>query len=321
VGCQRIEIPLADGTTASGIICSRGHRPRKPCQVCGGAVHSVLCDFPLITKPGKKQKTCDAKLCEGCAMHVGQRDFCPDHAKQLDIAGVPRELLLQSDDSAMLIARDQVQAATYTGEPARPRRERIAPAPATAPLSPTCPSLPRLTLGGMRPGSTIALAGRGELRWTPCLTRARGDADEALGDTHAWFLEEGTVSLYCPSCRARRPRVVYGALVMIEAIREAKAAGDVARMHELVRQAEQGRRTPSSPAPVLVESWPQTRPAPPPPFRARDRNEWVEYYTERAAIAEYVGGMPRDIAEASARIQAGPCPRFASLGPLFAGAT
>jgi hypothetical protein len=176
------------------------------------------------------------------------------------------------------------------------------------------------TLGGLRPGDALGVIPGETATWTPCLTRARDDAGAALAGTHAYFLEDKLVSLYCRPCRARRPRVVYGALVMIEAIRDAKAAGDRARAEELVRQVEQGRRSPSSPAP-LVESRPAPRPPPPPPFRARDRNEWVEYYTERAAIAEYVGGMPREIAEASARIQAGPCPRFASLGPLFAGAT
>jgi hypothetical protein len=49
--------------------------------------------------------------------------------------------------------------------------------------------------------------------------------------------------------------------------------------------------------------------APPPkPFRARDRADWLEYYTERAAIGEYERGMDRTLAEYSARELAGPPP-------------
>lgn len=55
-------------------------------------------------------------------------------------------------------------------------------------------------------------------------------------------------------------------------------------------------------------------------FRPRDYAEWAEYVTERAAIFEYLGGRPRQVAEALARQLAGPAPRHARSGPLFAGA-
>lgn len=52
-------------------------------------------------------------------------------------------------------------------------------------------------------------------------------------------------------------------------------------------------------------------------FSARDRDEWLEYYNERAAIAEYLGGAERAAAEFLARELAGPPPRQNNHGPLF----
>lgn len=55
-------------------------------------------------------------------------------------------------------------------------------------------------------------------------------------------------------------------------------------------------------------------------FAPRDLDDWQEFVGERAAIFEYLGGQPRAVAEAKARQLAGPPPRYAKNGPLFAGA-
>lgn len=82
--CHRID--LGDGTFA--IACTRGPRRKAaPCLYCGKREHTKLCDHEV--SPGK---TCDRKLCEACAVHVGpNRDLCPDHAKvarQQNLPGV-----------------------------------------------------------------------------------------------------------------------------------------------------------------------------------------------------------------------------------------
>lgn len=68
--CDRVD--LGDGATA--IVCSRGG-PRCKC----GNRSTRLCDFPL--SGAKVGKTCDAKLCERCAVRVGpNKDYCRAHA-------------------------------------------------------------------------------------------------------------------------------------------------------------------------------------------------------------------------------------------------
>ncbi len=63
-----------------GIACSRGSHA-APCSAPGcGRSHTKLCDFPL--KGAKAGKTCDAKLCDRCAVRVGKdTDYCPAHAR------------------------------------------------------------------------------------------------------------------------------------------------------------------------------------------------------------------------------------------------
>ncbi len=41
----------------------------------------------------------------------------------------------------------------------------------------------------------------------------------------------------------------------------------------------------------------------------RDHADWLEFYTERAAIFEFLGGMSREDAEREAMKLAGPAPR------------
>ncbi|MBA2718952.1 MAG: hypothetical protein H0U52_06895 [Chloroflexi bacterium] len=57
-----------------------------------------------------------------------------------------------------------------------------------------------------------------------------------------------------------------------------------------------------------------------PAFHPRDRADWDEFRRERAAIFEYLGGHPRELAERMALELSGPAPRYAHVGPLFSGA-
>jgi hypothetical protein len=89
--------------------------------------------------------------------------------------------------------------------------------------------------GPWRPGVN-ALRAYGLPAWRPCLTRARGEAGEVLAGEHVWFLQDdGSGSLYCPTCRASKPRAVMGPKPWIARIRGALKAGDLALAHELVR--------------------------------------------------------------------------------------
>jgi hypothetical protein len=145
-----------------------------------------------------------------------------------------------------------------------------------------------VTLGGMRPGSVLCVlpALPGQLWWKPCLTRADG------GESHCWFLDE-TVSptLYCHVCRVGRPRAYVGPRERVAAIRAALEAGDTMLANDLA----------FGNAPLLPVAAPEL------PWRPsyRDRADWLEWWTERAAIFEYEGGMTRDEAERAATNLAG----------------
>lgn len=72
--CRRIG--LGSGITA--IACTRGERPQR-CKECGARA-SRLCDYPLTGR--KAGKTCDANLCDRCAVNVGaDRDYCGVHGR------------------------------------------------------------------------------------------------------------------------------------------------------------------------------------------------------------------------------------------------
>lgn len=74
-------IPLGGG----GYACSRGRGGRRAmCSVCKQREAAKLCDFPLRGR--RAGKTCDAKLCDGCAVQQPVTsidgdtvDFCPPH--------------------------------------------------------------------------------------------------------------------------------------------------------------------------------------------------------------------------------------------------
>jgi hypothetical protein len=67
--------PIVIDGQVVGIACSRG--PDRRCK-CGRRM-TRLCDFALSGK--KAGKTCDAPLCDSCAVRVGpDRDLCGAHA-------------------------------------------------------------------------------------------------------------------------------------------------------------------------------------------------------------------------------------------------
>jgi hypothetical protein len=83
MACKTIDL----GGGAFAIACTRGKR-RALCQVCRRNPHEKLCDQPLTGV--KAGKTCDLKLCRGCAVHAGtDLDLCPAHAKAREKATAP----------------------------------------------------------------------------------------------------------------------------------------------------------------------------------------------------------------------------------------
>jgi hypothetical protein len=147
-----------------------------------------------------------------------------------------------------------------------------------------------LTLGGFRPGSTYhVLPGRHQLWWKPCLRRV----DDGT-DTHAWYLSPTSDgSVLCHQCRFGSPRVLIGPKAWIADIRDAQELGDMATVR------------------ALIAAGPPAAIAEPPKFKARDLVEWKEFYSERAAVFEFLGGLERATAEALARELAGEQPRAA----------
>lgn len=80
MACRRIEIPMPDGTVATGIVCGVRERKRV-CVGCGARVNESagrLCDWKL-TGP-KEGKTCDRFACTRCAKSAPDKDLCPTHA-------------------------------------------------------------------------------------------------------------------------------------------------------------------------------------------------------------------------------------------------
>ena len=69
MGCTKIKVG-----TVGVIVCTRGRYIAK-CQVCKKRPHTKLCDFPR-----GDGRTCDKKLCDGCAVVVNKEpDYCPEH--------------------------------------------------------------------------------------------------------------------------------------------------------------------------------------------------------------------------------------------------
>jgi hypothetical protein len=73
--CNTVKVETSAGPVTA-IICTRGRR-RQNCKFCS-RYSTKLCDFPLAGP--KAGKTCDAPMCDRCAVHVGpDKDFCPPH--------------------------------------------------------------------------------------------------------------------------------------------------------------------------------------------------------------------------------------------------
>lgn len=148
-----------------------------------------------------------------------------------------------------------------------------------------------LTLGGLRPGSSYGvIPGEDQLWWKPCLTRGEG------GKEHCWYLSPTSDgSMYCHACRVGKPRVYVGPRERVAVIKAALAAGDLRQAQALAFEN----------APMVVT---EKKPAGPWRPAYRDRADWLEWWKERAAVFEYLGGMTREEAERAATELAGPQP-------------
>ena len=61
------------------------------CVICKKEKYSLLCDFVIgyfraTTGVEMENLTCDAKMCEKCAVNISDNfDFCPEHAKKVKV--------------------------------------------------------------------------------------------------------------------------------------------------------------------------------------------------------------------------------------------
>lgn len=248
---------------------------------CGKA-STRLCDYPL-RRSKRKDATCSQPLCDGCAAHVGEdRDLCPAHAKMARAAGVAPALLADPDPHAMAVAADQCEQH-----------------------------------GTISPGRKQCSAGFCERAAVKFCDFPVGNLGRTCArpicNEHA--AHHGPDLDLCPEhAKPRRPRAPSPPRQPPPAMCR---PGDGAAA---VRELEQRTivRTRSDALDVDAVDFVEPRDI---AFRPRDLADWQEYVTERAAIYEYLGEMPRAVAEARARQLAGPPPRYErSVGPLFAGA-
>jgi hypothetical protein len=73
-------LPIRDAAgQIIGVACYR--EKRLPCATAGcRGEGTLLCDYP-VTRRGLS-KTCDRRVCQRCAAHVGtDLDYCPPHAR------------------------------------------------------------------------------------------------------------------------------------------------------------------------------------------------------------------------------------------------
>lgn len=125
MGCTPFVIRDQGGAvTGTGMLCTRGRRPRRRCAC--GAVASLACDGP---KPGRKSGTCDAPICRRCVsqcpFHGPDRDLCRACAATATTQhGGGRAVSAKPGDGAPQGARVRLQggpgeAKSETGAPAR----------------------------------------------------------------------------------------------------------------------------------------------------------------------------------------------------------
>jgi len=286
--CDHRELDLGGGKKASVHICSRGRRKACAC----GRPATKLCDFPL--RGGRK----GAPLCDAHAHAVGpNRDLCRAHAAMAHASGVSVDLLADEHKGALDVAADQVEQAGYL----------VTARPCTAAF---CRKAARRRCSFPLPGGRVC--GR--------------ELCEDHIERHGPELDLCPQHAHAPAPRAAEPappprppgqphpksrcRDGDGAVALRELERQlakdevASFAGVYTRSRSDCLDAE---------AIDFVLARDET-------FAPRDLADWQEYCAERAAIFEFLGGRPRQVAEAMARQLAGPAPRGARHGPLFAGA-
>lgn len=83
VSCRTFSWLAPDGSPVTVVACG----PRvgvKPCRTCGFP-SDRLCDYQLRGRLAGT--TCNAPLCESCAVHVPpDHDLCPPHARLVKVA-------------------------------------------------------------------------------------------------------------------------------------------------------------------------------------------------------------------------------------------
>ncbi len=153
------------------------------------------------------------------------------------------------------------------------------------------------TLGGLRPGCpTVLDPAAPTLVWMPCFRRALDDAGGRTTMPHCWFLAPSNhPSFHCPACYARMPHVVI------------VPRGHNLSRGELLKLA--GFEVPDTPEWMSAKEDVGSFEAPAPTRVFATRAEWLEEFTERAAIFEYLGGLPREMADMMARAEVGNEPR------------
>lgn len=122
MACKWIQLP---GGGVAHI--NMGNRRPALCQTCRKKPHTKLCDFPA-----GDGKTCDKRLCDGCAVHVGpDADHCPDHTTEKPVEEIRRNLFPGLFDQA---PEPPAEAATI-GEAIEATKREIAAALAVPPTA------------------------------------------------------------------------------------------------------------------------------------------------------------------------------------------
>ncbi len=95
--CERVQLPGG----GFAIICGGHHRTKRPPCVNCGLRSTKLCDHVVADRgAGWKSVTCDAPICDRCALHVPgkNRDYCKRHAKH-HLSEIPNPLPFQEIDT------------------------------------------------------------------------------------------------------------------------------------------------------------------------------------------------------------------------------
>lgn len=83
--CSMVTLP--DGTVA---IVKHGNKRLPRCRFCPvqdlrwACDATLLCDAVIGRTIGGADITCNAPICDHCAQHVGEKDFCPKHKQNVN---------------------------------------------------------------------------------------------------------------------------------------------------------------------------------------------------------------------------------------------